>query len=172
MIPRISVLMGIYNCASTLPEALDSLLAQTFKDFKIILCDDGSTDNTYEVAQTYANLHKNIILLQNKKNLKLAATLNHCLKYADTEYVARMDGDDISLPTRFEKQIKFLDNHPEYAVVSSPMIYFDETGDWGKGKAIEYPNIQSFKSGTPHPHAPCMIRTEVIKNVGGYTDTK
>ena len=56
-------------------------------------------------------------------------TLNHCLKYADTEFVARMDGDDISLPSRFEKEINFLDEHPEITIVSSPMIYFDEDGD-------------------------------------------
>ena len=112
MKPRISVLMGIYNCATTLPEAIDSLYAQTYKDFKLILCDDGSTDNTYEVAKKYADKYDNIVLLRNEKNMKLAYTLNHCLEYADTEYVARMDGDDISIPERFEKQIKFLDTHP------------------------------------------------------------
>ncbi|MBR1626436.1 MAG: glycosyltransferase family 2 protein, partial [Bacteroidales bacterium] len=122
---RITVIMGIYNCASTLVEALDSLYAQTYKNFKIVLCDDGSTDETYEVAKNYARNKDNIILIKNDKNLKLAATLNHCLKYADTEYVARMDGDDISLPERFEKEIEFLDSHQEYAIVSCPMIYFD-----------------------------------------------
>lgn len=170
--PRISILMGIYNCADTLPEALDSLYAQTYSNFKLILCDDGSVDNTYEVAKKYADKYDNIILLKNEKNIKLAATLNRCLEYADTEYIARMDGDDISLPTRFEKQIEFLDAHPEYAVVSSPMIHFDETGDWGRGKANPTPDKHSFKKGTPHTHAPSMTRTHVMKEVGGYTDTK
>lgn len=170
--PRISVLMGIYNCADTLPEALDSLYAQTYQGFQLILCDDGSTDNTYAVAKEYAEKHDNIILLKNEKNIKLAATLNRCLEYADTEYVARMDGDDISLPTRFEKQINFLDKHSEYAVVSSPMIYFDKSGDWGEGKSVEKPDLNIFKKSAPHTHAPCMIRTFVIKEVGGYTDTK
>lgn len=167
--PRISVLMGIYNCADTLGEAIDSLLNQTYKGFKLILCDDASTDDTYLVAKSYADRYDNIILIQNKTNLKLAATLNRCLEYADTEYVARMDGDDISLPTRFEKQIKFLDDHPEYAVVSCPMIYFDEMGDWGFGKSVEKPTIEIFKKGTPHPHAPSMTRTAVMKAVEGYT---
>ena len=126
---RISVLMGIYNCASTLVEALDSLENQTYKDFKIILCDDGSKDNTLQVAQDYAKRFDNVIVIQNGRNKGLNYTLNHCLKYADTEYVARMDGDDISLPTRFEKEIAFLDAHPEYAVVSAPMIYFDVSLD-------------------------------------------
>lgn len=169
---RISVLMGIYNCADTLPEALDSLYSQTYQGFKIILCDDGSSDNTFEVAKKYADKYDNIVLLKNEKNIKLAATLNKCLEHADTEYIARMDGDDISLPTRFEKEIKFLDEHPEYAVVSAPMIYFDETGDWGFGEADPTPNKNSFKKGTPHSHAPCMVRTAVMKSVGGYTVNK
>ena len=60
---RITVIMGIYNCASTIVEALDSLYAQTYQGFKIILCDDGSTDNTYQVAQNYSKDKKNIILI-------------------------------------------------------------------------------------------------------------
>lgn len=172
MKPRITILMAIYNCAPTLQEAIDSLYAQTYNNFKLVLCDDASTDNTYEIAKQYAEKHDNIVLIQNEKNMKLAYSLNRCLEYADTEYVARMDGDDISLPTRFEKQIKFLDNHPEYALVSCPMIYFDETGDWGKGKSNSSPTIVNFKKGTPHPHAPCMIRTKIIKEVEGYTVNK
>ena len=127
---RISVIIGIYNCAPTLVEALDSLYAQTYQDFKIILCEDGSSDNTYEVAAQYAAQHDNIILIRNEKNMGLNHTLNRCLELADTEYVARMDGDDISLPDRFEKEINFLDAHPEYAFVSCPMIYFDEQGEF------------------------------------------
>ena len=96
-------------------------------------------------------------------------TLNHCLEFADTEYVARMDGDDVSMPIRFEKEIKFLDEHQEYAVVSVPMVYFDEGGDfkWGHGKG----NVKKmdFVYGTPVCHAPCMARTEIIKAVGGYS---
>ena len=99
--------MGIYNCAATLAEALDSLYAQTYHNFKIILCDDGSSDDTYAVAKQYADAHDNIVLVRNEKNMGLNYTLNHCLEYADTEYCARMDGDDISLPTRFEKKSSF-----------------------------------------------------------------
>ncbi|MDH8700769.1 glycosyltransferase EpsE [Dysgonomonadaceae bacterium PH5-43] len=167
---RISILMAIYNCADTLEEAIDSLYNQTYNNFKLILCDDASTDNTYEVAKKYAEKYDNIILLQNENNLKLAASLNKCLEYADTEYIARMDGDDISLPTRLEKEIDFLDSHSEYAVVSCAMIYFDESGDWGQGTPVVTPDKYTFKKGTPHTHAPCMIRTDVIKEVGGYTD--
>ena len=167
---RISVLIGIYNCASTLVEALDSLYAQTFKDFKIILCEDGSTDDTYAVAKEYAEKHDNIILLRNEKNMGLNYTLNRCLEYADTEYCARMDGDDISLPTRFEKEIEFLDKNPEYAVVSCPMIHFDENGEIFRGKVLEGKADKNvFNYGSPFCHAPSMIRTTTLKEVGGYT---
>ncbi len=170
---RITVLMGIYNCASTLDEALESLYAQTYQEFKIILCDDGSTDNTYEVAKRHTVTHNNIILIKNEKNMKLAATLNHCLEYADTEYVARMDGDDLSELTRFEKEIAFLDKHPEYAFVSCPMIYFDENGDWGKGSSIEIPTKEDFRFGAaPFCHAPAMMRTTALRSINGYCPTK
>ena len=162
--------MGVYNCAGTLPEALDSLMSQTYRGFKIIMCDDRSTDGTYSVAQRYAEKYDNIILLKNDRNLKLAATLNRCLEYADTEYVARMDGDDISLPGRFEKEINFLDHHPEYGFVSTAMIYFDESGDWGVGRPTEKPTKNDFTKGSPFCHAPCMVRASAFQAVGGYTD--
>ena len=164
--------MGIYNCASTLQEALDSLYAQTFQDFEIILCDDGSKDNTYEVALENAQQHKNIVLLRNEKNLGLNATLNKCLEVAQGEYIARMDGDDISLPTRFEKQVKFLEEHPEYAVVSAPMIYFDENGEFRRGTGNGEIKAQDFIYGSPICHAPCMARTEVFRSVDGYSVDK
>lgn len=166
---RVSVIIGIFNCASTLVEALDSLYTQTFQDFKIILCEDGSSDDTYKVAKDYAEKHNNIILVRNERNMGLNYTLNHCLEYVDTEYVARMDGDDISLPTRFEKEVKFLDEHPEYAIVSTPMIYFDEQGEFGRGKGGKEPTKEDMAYGPPFCHAPCMVRSEAYKAVGGYT---
>lgn len=169
-LPRISVLMAIYNCQETLSEALDSLLGQTFNRFKIILCDDCSTDNTYAIAKSYKDKYPDkFILLKNNINLKLPSTLNRCLEYADTEFIARMDGDDISKPDRFMKQIKFLDENPEYALVSSAMEYFDETGVFRIGKPIERPDNKSFRKNTPYCHAPVMIRTDILRKVGGYT---
>lgn len=167
--PRISVLMGIYNCAPYLQEALDSLYAQTYQDFKIILCDDGSTDGTYAIAKANFETHENIVLIRNKCNMGLNYTLNHCLEYADTELCARMDGDDISLPTRFEKEVKFLDKHPEYAIVTTPMKYFDETGVFRVGKGGNEPRLTDFPKSSPFCHAPCMVRKEAYDAVGGYT---
>ena len=172
---RISVLMGIYNCGSTLAEALDSLLAQTYQGFKVIMCDDGSRDNTVEVARQYVERDPDkFILIRNERNMGLNFTLNHCLEYADTEYCARMDGDDISLPERFEKEISFLDSHPELAIVSSPMIYFDEKGIFRESRLKEDKIVTNsdFLKGTPFCHAPSMVRTEAYRKVKGYTVAK
>lgn len=166
---RITVLMGIYNCASTLVEALDSLYAQTYQDFKIVLCDDGSKDDTYQVAKAYADKKTNIILIRNDENKGLNYTLNHCLDYADTEFCARMDGDDVSMPERFEKEITFLDEHPDYAVVSAPCTYFDEHGIFGEAHGRGVVKPQHFVRRSPVSHAPCLVRTNVLKSVGGYT---
>lgn len=168
-IPRITVIMGIYNCANTLIEALESLEAQTYQRFQVVLCDDGSNDNTLEVAIKWAETRPNYKVIGNERNMGLNFTLNHCLQYADTEFIARMDGDDLSKPTRFEKEIKFLDEHPEYAVVSTPMDYFDENGVFMTGRGRGEIKKENFLTGTPICHAPCMARTEVIKSVGGYS---
>ena len=170
--PKVSVIMGIYNCAPYLQEALDSLYAQTFQDFEIILCEDGSSDNTYEIAEENKKSHSNIVLLRNPKNLGLNKTLNNCLAVAKGEYIARMDGDDVCDRTRFEKEVKFLDEHPEYAIVSCPMIYFDEKGVFARGKGGNKPTKLDFIGKTPFCHAPCMVRREAYMSVGGYTEDK
>lgn len=166
--------MGIYNCAPTLREAIDSILAQTFTDWQLVLCDDGSKDDTYAIAVQYQrNYPKKIVLLRNEQNMGLNHTLNRCLEAATGEYVARMDGDDISLPTRLEKEVAFLNSHPEYAIVSTPMIFFDETGDWGRSYSIQKPEKHDFIKHSPvHCHAPCMIRREAYLAVEGYTEDK
>lgn len=172
MKPRISVIMGIYNCADTLEEALDSLLEQTYQNFEVVMCDDGSKDNTVEIAQQYTVQYPDkFILLRNETNLGLNKTLNKCLKEAKGEYIARMDGDDISLPERFQKEMDALDAHPEFVVVSTPMIFFDENGDWKVGTAIEFPTRKDFIKHSPFfCHAPCMIRKEVLVEVDGYSE--
>ena len=171
-IPRITIIMGIYNCADTLVEALESLEAQTYKKFKVILCDDGSKDNTLEVAKKWAETHPGYKVIRNEKNRGLNATLNRCLEYADTEFVARMDGDDRSLPHRFEQEVNFLDEHPEFAIVSGPMLYFDENGVFMKGRGHGEVTKRSFIAGSPFCHAPCLVRREAYEAVGGYSEDK
>lgn len=174
MTAKISILMGIYNCAPTLPEAIDSILAQTYPNWQLILCDDGSTDDTYAVAESYRQQYpQKIVLLKNEKNMGLNFTLNHCLEAADGEYIARMDGDDISLPDRFEKELAALEADPTLAVVSTSMIYFDDEGDFVSSASVcEYPTKDMLVHGPVHCHAPCMVRTEVMRSVGGYSVDK
>ncbi len=169
----ISVIMGIYNCEGTLSEAIDSILHQTYSDWELIMCDDGSADHTLDIAYKYQAMYPNKIkVIKNKKNMGLNYTLNNCLKIAKGEFIARMDGDDISTPDRFEKEINILLTHPEYAVVSCPMIYFDENGEWATGKATEIPKKEQLVFGGVHCHAPCIVRSDVMKRVQGYTVDK
>ena len=170
--PKVSIIMGIYNCEQTLGEAIESIVAQNFSDWELILCDDGSQDLTYKVARKYQQLYpQKIVLLQNKKNMGLNYTLNYCLKKAKGGFIARMDGDDVCVNTRLEKEVQFLEQHPEFAVVSSPMIMFDEKGEWGRTTVIEYPQVNDFCKHSPFfCHAASMIRYEAIKSVGGYTE--
>lgn len=167
---KISIIMGIYNCAKYLDEAIESILAQTYTNWQMIMCDDCSVDNTYEVASKYVKKYPNkFILIRNEQNQGLNKTLNICLELADGEYIARMDGDDISYPDRFQKEVDFLDSNPEYAIVSCPMEFFDEQGVFGRGKDFGEPQKKNIPKGTPFAHAPCMIRRNAFKDVGGYT---
>ena len=164
--------MGIYNCSSTMEQAVASVQNQTYTNWELILCDDGSSDNTYEVAQALAAKDSRIVLLRNEKNLGLNATLNRCLAVATGEYIARMDGDDDCVPERFERQLDLLEHHPEFQITSCPMKLFDETGEWGQTTVPEYPSPEDVVSGTPISHAAVMLRKECMDAVGGYTVNK
>ena len=167
---KVSILMGIYNCEGTLEEAIDSILNQTFEDWELIICDDGSSDCSYSIAEKYRDEYKEkIVLLSNSKNCGLNITLNNCLRVAKGEYIARMDGDDISAPTRLQEEVEFLDEHPEYAIVSTPMIYFDEQGKFRTGCQSGEPILKDFAKGTQFCHAPCMVRREAYLAVNGYS---
>ena len=174
MHPRISILMGIYNCASTLPEAIDAILAQTYTDWELIMCDDGSADDTYAVAESYRQRFPDkIVLIKNETNMGLNFTLNHCLEKARGEYIARMDGDDLCVPERLEKELAALEADSALAVVSCAMSYFDEHGEYTRSTLLpEYPEPAALVHGTIHCHAPCLMRAEAIRSVGGYSVDK
>lgn len=171
---KISILMGIYNCAPTLREAIDSIVAQTYDNWEFIICDDGSRDESHAIALEYAEKDpRRFRIIQNEKNLGLNATLNKCLRLADGDYIARMDGDDLCAPDRFEKEAAFLNAHPEYAIVSCHMTTFDEEGTWGLVTAKETPQVRDFPTTVPmFVHAACMIRREAFLDVQGYTEDK
>ena len=166
--------MGIYNCSATLREAIDSIVVQTYPNWEFIICDDGSSDQSHAIAVEYAARYpEKFRILQNAENIGLNATLNKCLRVATGDYIARMDGDDISLPDRFEKEVAVLNVRPEFGLVSSHMTTFDEHGDWGCIKTLEYPQVKDFPTTVPmFCHAPCMIRKEAFLDVEGYTEDK
>ena len=169
---KISIIMGIYNCENTLREAIDSIISQTYTNWCFIICDDASEDRSLEIAQAYEkNDPKKFMVIKNEENLGLNATLNKCLALSDGEYIARMDGDDISVPERFEKEVILLNNHPEYALVSSHMITFDQRGEWGCVTTLEKPQKKDFPTHVPvFCHAPSMIRRKAFLDVKGYTE--
>lgn len=170
---KISVLMAVYNAEKTIDSAIESILNQTYQNWQFIICDDCSTDGTYAKLLYYKKSYPDkFIIIQNEKNSKLAFSLNHCLKYADGEYIARMDGDDISLPERFEKQVEFLNNHPKIAVVGTSMTRFDENGDFGEIKSYQNPDKFILKTSVPYFHATIMMRREAMEKIGGYTIAK
>ena len=167
--PKISILMGIYNCADTLEEAVVCIQKQSIKDWELILCDDGSTDNTYEIAEQLKREDDRIVLLRNCKNLGLNRTLNKCLNAANGRYIARMDGDDRCDSKRFEKEIEILDKCSDIAIVSSDMEFFDEKGVWGKISHPQFPEFLDFVHESPFCHAACMVRKEAYLKVNGYS---
>lgn len=169
--PKVSIIMGIYNCQDTIDESINSIINQSYTSWELIMCDDGSTDNTYNLARYYEEKYpEKIKLLSNDKNMGLSYTLNKCLKHSRGIYICRQDGDDISTFDRLHKLVSFLDNNKEYSFVSSALLLFDENGEWGKITPIQKPVNSDFIKGTPFAHAACMIRREDIEKIGGYRD--
>ena len=172
MNPKISIIMGIYNCATTLHESIDSLLNQSYTSWELIMCEDGSTDDTFTIADQYANNYKNVFLIQNEANLGLAHSLNKCIKFSNGEYIARQDSDDISKVDRLARQVQILNYHPELDIVSSGMLFFDENGYWGEINSVEVPETADFIKQSPFCHAPSMMRKKALLDVEGYNTSK
>jgi glycosyltransferase involved in cell wall biosynthesis len=123
---KVSVIMSVYNGEQFLRKAIESILNQTFKDFEFIIINDGSTDKTQEIVDSYKD--PRIVVIKNQQNIGLPKSLNKGLEIARGEYIARMDADDISLPDRLEKQVKLLDNHRNIGYVSNNWSRLTENG--------------------------------------------
>lgn len=166
--PKISVIMPVYNGEKYLREAIDSILAQTYTDFEFIIIDDGSADTSQQIVRSYTD--PRIRFYQNEHNMGVAATLNRGLDLAAGEYIARMDADDISLPTRFEFQVDFLDKHLHTAVVGCEVYFFDENGfirNGGYSSNFRQMKVDLFFfCGLAHPSV--MMRKSMVRRVGGY----
>ena len=116
MIPKVSVILPVYNAQSYLRESIDSILAQSFEDFELIIVNDGSTDDSLEIVSSYTD--KRITLI-NQENAGLPVSLNRAIRVAKGQYLARQDADDVSLPSRLEEQVAYLDAHPQCALLGT-----------------------------------------------------
>lgn len=151
--PMISVILPVYNTPENfLREAIDSILQQTFSDFELIILNDGSTNNAEEVIKSYQD--KRIVYTKHE-NMRLPKTLNKGLDMARGTYIARMDADDISLPQRFEKQIQFLEQHPEISLVGCNFETFPEKKTVNH---LEFPGYLDFLYGSLIGHPTAMWR--------------
>ena len=171
---QLSVIVSVFNAIPHLRDSLESIFNQTFKDYEVILIDDGSTDGSDKILKEYLN-KPNTRLLKNTSNEGIPISRNRALLVAKGEYVAIHDGDDISLETRLQKEVEFLDTHPEICVVGT---YAYKINNSGKVMGImSYPPtetteafrvIKKYKL-NPIIDSSCMYRKNIILSSGGYS---
>lgn len=126
--PRLSVVMAVYNAQAHLRAAIDSVLAQSMGDFELIVVDDTSNDTTPRILADYAAADPRVIVIRNDSNLGPYPSANRALAIARAPLIARLDGDDLCEPDRFAKQVAFLDAHPDHMLVGCSYISIDENG--------------------------------------------
>jgi glycosyltransferase involved in cell wall biosynthesis len=171
MAEKVTILMPVHNGAHHIKEAIESVLAQTYRDFIFLIIDDASTDGSVELIKNYSD--KRIRLIQNDKNIGQTETLNKGLKIACGEYIARLDQDDICFPERIEEQAAFLDANLDVAVIGSWAQVIDE-------KSNPFGRMENIISSSGHylfellrkhgtiAHPSVMLRKKVIDTLGGY----
>ncbi len=174
MVPRVSVVMPVYNAAAYLAESVGSVLAQTFAEFELIAIDDGSGDDSAEILLEFARRDARVIVLR-QLNRGIVSALNAGLQVAQGEFVARMDADDVAHPQRFERQVAFLDAESRCVAVGSQALQIDREGAAiGPMRApltheeIDRWNLARGGGGIPHPTA--MIRRAAIEAGGRYRE--
>lgn len=163
----ITVIMPAYNAAKTIRESVNSVIAQTVKDWELIVIDDGSTDNTVAVLTELADCDSRIRFFQNEKNRGVSYTRNRAITLAKGEWIAFLDSDDIWQPQKLEKQLTLVKKHPEMVVCYTASSFIDESGNPFKYvmqaverldyKTLLHKNIMSCSS--------VMIRSSVMKNI-------
>ena len=167
--PKVSVAMSVYNGEEYLRTSIESVLSQSFDDFEFIIVDDGSTDRSGEILRSYPDSR---ILLLEQSNQGVATALNHALRFAHGEYVARQDADDISLLERFAREVEFLDAHPEVAVVGTAASLIDRTSrrfstfmPFVRHERL----VKELKRGVcPLMHGAVMLRRAALSQCGVY----
>lgn len=170
--PKISVIMAVYNMQDKriLGKAIRSIRNQTFRDWELIICDDGSTDHTWETLQELVKDDPRIFCIHQKKNQKAGYARNACIYAARGQYIAIMDADDISDPKRLQRQYAYLEKHPKVAFVGCRGAFFVKSiGDDGELYWFcRHPGPKDFLFSLPFVHASLMFRQEALRQVGGY----
>jgi glycosyltransferase involved in cell wall biosynthesis len=170
-IPKISVIMCVHNGEKYLNRAVDSILYQTFEDFEFIVIDDASTDSTNNILSKYKD--NRLRIFRNTHQMGLYKSSNIGLRQAFGDYIARMDADDISLPERLEKEKKFLDENPDYALVGTCYFIIDQSDRILDKAGIHFTNedIQKIMLiGNCFGHGTTMFRRDCIEKVGFYNE--
>lgn len=169
--PCISVIMPCYNEQDNINKALQSILNQTFTDYELIVVDDCSTDRSGEIIKNIAEEDNRVVYLRNVSNAGVARTLNNGLKIAHGKYIARMDADDVCEPTRFQKQVDYLSNHPDCIVCGSFADVFNGKSTFIQGDVKEDPKRHLVKN-NPFVHSSVMFKREVGNKKVLYPETK
>lgn len=162
--PLVSVIMGVYNQwdEKILYDAVKSILAQTYKKFEFIIWNDGSHPRVGQMIKCLDELDDRIVVVGKEENRGLAFSLNECIRIAKGKYIARMDADDISLPQRLERQVKFLESNPQYGWCGTCVELIDENGVWGVRMMTEEPNRKDYYRYSPFVHPSVMFRAELF----------
>lgn len=126
--PLVSVLLPVYNAEQYLRASLESILSQTYKNIEVICVDDGSADASFKILRIFAKQDKRVKVYRNRKNQGIGYTANKATSHAKGDFIARMDADDIMLFDRIEKQVHFLQNNPEMALVGGQCLVINEEG--------------------------------------------
>jgi glycosyltransferase involved in cell wall biosynthesis len=158
--PIVSIGMPVFNCAGTVAQAICSILNQTSEDWELLIIDDGSKDNTLEIAASFGDPR---IIVTTGENKGLSTRLNECVSRARGTYFARMDGDDIAYPGRLQCQLEFLGNHPEVDLVGGWVVVFRNEGEvYGTRRSpLTHGEICAHSwSGIPIAHPTWMGRAE------------
>jgi len=167
---QVSVVMPIFNSGRSLSQAIDSIRTQTFSDWELLALDDGSEDDSLEIARLAADADPRVKSIP-LEHTGLVGTLNRGLELASGDLVARMDADDISCPDRLEKQVAFLERYPDVAVVGGAAELFCDQGDLGEQMhppCLPYAIAEALEQDSPLIHPAVMMRRDIVRTVGGY----
>ena len=164
-------MMSCYNASRHVSEAIESILSQTYGDYELVVVNDGSTDDTLEIVQAYAQRDRRIRILD-KANTGLADSLNAGMRMARGEWIARLDADDIALPDRLTAQMAYVQSHPGTVLLGSGFIEIDVSGE--SLRTCRYPAEpetymrQIEKAGRFAPHSSCLYHKPTVERLGGF----